>query len=177
VMAEALASGARIVNDVTALASDPESLAVIAGCEAAVVLMHMQGEPQTMQSAPRYDDVLLDVAGFLEARIAACEGAGIARSRLLVDPGIGFGKTLAHNLELLAKLGAFHGLGTGVLVGVSRKSFIAHASRNEAPEHRVGGSLAAALAASEQGVQWLRVHDVAETRQAIVLRQQIDSVA
>jgi len=177
VMAAALEAGATIVNDVTALAGDPNSLAAVAGSNAAVVLMHMQGQPQTMQQDPQYDDVVLDVLAFLEMRIAACECAGISRSRLLADPGIGFGKTLAHNLELLSHLGAFHSLGTGLLVGVSRKSFIARASRGEPTEHRLSGSLAAALAAHEQGVQWLRVHDVAETRQALALRQQIDSMA
>jgi dihydropteroate synthase len=177
VMAAALAAGARIVNDVTALAGDPESLALVSRSDAAVVLMHMQGEPATMQRDPRYEDTVLDVCDFLEARIAACERAGIARSRLLVDPGIGFGKTLAHNLDLLAHLGALHGLGVGVMLGVSRKGFIARASRGETPERRLGGSLAAAVAAMDQGVQWLRVHDVAETRQAVALKRQIESAS
>ena len=175
VMTAALAAGARAVNDVTALSGDPQSLAVVARSGAAVVLMHMQGEPETMQRDPRYDNVVLDVCDFLERRIAECERAGIDRSRLVVDPGIGFGKTLAHNLELLAHLGALHGLGVGILLGVSRKGFIAKASHGEAPDRRLGGSLAAALAAQEQGVQWLRAHDVAETRQAITIKDQIDS--
>ena len=175
VMLAALAAGARAVNDVTALAGDPDSLAVVARSDAAVVLMHMQGEPATMQCDPRYADVLGEVGDFLRARIAACERAGIARKRILVDPGIGFGKTLAHNLELVAHLAAFHALGTGLMLGASRKSFIARASRGEDTEHRLAGSLAAALGAVEQGAQWLRVHEVAETRQALALRQQIDS--
>jgi dihydropteroate synthase len=175
VMEPALASGARIVNDVTALAGDPLSLEVVRRSDAAVVLMHMGGDPRTMQRDPRYDDVTLDVLDHLDARIAACEAAGIARERIAVDPGIGFGKTLAHNLVLLARLAAFHGLGAAVLVGVSRKSFIARASRGEVPEARLPGSLAAALAAVGQGAQLLRVHDVAETRQALAVKEQIDS--
>jgi dihydropteroate synthase len=175
VMEPALASGARIVNDVTALAGDPLSLEVVRRSDAAVVLMHMGGDPRTMQRDPRYDDVTLDVLDHLDARIAACEAAGIARERIAVDPGIGFGKTLAHNLVLLARLAAFHGLGAAVLVGVSRKSFIAKASRGEVPEARLPGSLAAALAGVGQGAQLLRVHDVAETRQALAVKEQIDS--
>jgi dihydropteroate synthase len=175
VMMAALAAGARVVNDITALTGDPESLGLVAGAGVSVVLMHMQGEPATMQRDPRYEDVVLDVCDFLEARIGTCERAGIGRSRLIVDPGIGFGKTLAHNFELLAHLSALHGLGVGILIGVSRKGFIAKASRGEAADRRLGGSLAAALAAHEQGAQWLRVHDVAETCQAITLKDQIDS--
>jgi len=175
VMEAALASGARMVNDVTALSGDPRSLDVVRRSGAAAVLMHMGGDPRTMQFEPRYDDVTLDVLDYLEARIAACEAAGIARERIAVDPGIGFGKTLAHNLALLARLGAFHGLGTAVLLGASRKSFIARASRGEAPDARLPGSLAAALAGAGQGVQLLRVHDVAETRQALALKERIDS--
>jgi dihydropteroate synthase len=175
VMMAALAAGARVVNDVTALNGDPDSLAVVARSGAAVVLMHLQGEPATMQRDPRYGNVVLDICDFLESRITACERAGIDRSRLVVDPGIGFGKTLTHNLELLAHLGALHGLGVGILLGVSRKGFIAKASHGETPDRRIGGSLAATLAAHEQGIQWLRVHDVAETRQAIAVKDQIDS--
>ena len=175
VMEAALGAGARVVNDVTALAVDPGSLEVVRRAGAAVVLMHMGGDPRTMQRDPRYDDVTLDVLDHLEARIAACETVGIARERIAVDPGIGFGKTLAHNLALLARLAAFHGLGAAVLVGVSRKSFIAKASRGEVADARLPGSLAAALAAVGQGAQLLRVHDVAETRQALALKEQIDS--
>ena len=175
VMEAALAAGARIVNDVTALTGDPRSLEIARRSEAAVVLMHMGGDPRTMQIDPRYDDVTLDVLDYLEARVAACEAAGIARERIAVDPGIGFGKTVAHNLALLARLGAFHALGTAVLVGASRKSFIAEASRGEPPDARLPGSLAAALWAAGQRVQLLRVHDVAETRQALALKERIES--
>ncbi len=177
VMAEALAAGARIVNDVTALAGDPASLEVAAGSGAAVVLMHMLGEPGTMQRDPRYDDAALDIYDYLAARVAACEAAGIARGRLAVDPGIGFGKTVAHNLEILDQLALYHGLGCPLVLGVSRKSFIAKLSRGEAPKARLAGSLAAALAGLARGVQILRVHDVEETRQAIAVWSAIEGAA
>jgi dihydropteroate synthase len=169
VMAAALAAGARIVNDVSALTHDPESLAVVARHQASVVLMHMRGEPRTMQREPVYDAVLIEVLEYLEARIAACAAAGIPRHRIAVDPGIGFGKLVPHNLELLAGIGAFHALGCAVVLGVSRKSTIARLSRGEPPEARLPGSLAAALSVVQQGVQILRVHDVAETRQALAV--------
>ena len=124
VMRRAAQSGARIINDVSALAHDPQSLEVAAASGLPVVLMHALGEPRTMQRNPVYDDVVLDVYDALEVRIEACEKAGIARERLIVDPGIGFGKTLAHNLALLGALSIFHGLGCTVLLGASRKSFI-----------------------------------------------------
>ena len=169
VMERAFAAGARIVNDVSALTHDPRSLAYIALCERPVVLMHMRGEPRTMQREPVYDSPLVEVLEYLEARIAACAAAGIPRERIVVDPGIGFGKLVPHNLELLAGIGAFHALGCGVMLGVSRKSMIARLSRGEPPDARLPGSLASALLAVQQGVQILRVHDVAETRQALAL--------
>ncbi|MGO8916314.1 MAG: dihydropteroate synthase [Stellaceae bacterium] len=165
-MAAAAAAGARIINDVSALAGDAESLAVAARSGAAIVLMHMQGEPRTMQANPTYSLASLDIVEHLEARIAACAAAGIARSRLVVDPGIGFGKRSAHNLEIMARLGLLHALGCGVLLGISRKSLIAELHQAE-PKERLPGSLAGALQALAQGVQILRVHDVAETRQAV----------
>jgi dihydropteroate synthase len=125
-----------------------------------------------MQVDPRYDDVTLDVFEFLETRIAACVAAGIPRERIAVDPGIGFGKNDAHNLALLARLALFHGTGCAVLLGASRKSFIGRLGGG-GPRQRLGGSLAAALAAAGQGVQILRVHDIAETRQALALRAAI----
>jgi len=174
VMEAALAAGARVINDVSALAGDPRSLAVAARSSAAVVLMHMGGQPKTMQDDPQYEDVTLDVYDFLAARIAACAEAGIQPQRILVDPGLGFGKTAAHNFTLLARLAVFHGLGTGILVGASRKSFLAKAG-GDRPSDRLGASLAAALTAAAQGVQVLRVHDVATTREALALKDQIDS--
>jgi dihydropteroate synthase len=169
VMEAALAAGARIVNDVSALTHDPGSLALLARRKVPVVLMHMRGEPQTMQREPVYDSPLVEVLDYLDGRIAACAAAGIPRERIVVDPGIGFGKLVPHNLELIAGIGAFHALGCGVMLGVSRKSMIARLSLDEPPDARLPGSLAAALAALQQGVQILRVHDVAETRQALAL--------
>jgi len=134
-----------------------------------VVLMHARGEPQTMQKNPVYDDVLLDVYDYLERRIEACEQAGIERARIIIDPGIGFGKTVAHNLALIEGLALFHGLGCPVLLGVSRKSFIGALTGEGNPKARVAGSLAAALSGADRGVAVLRVHDVAETVQALTI--------
>ena len=168
VMRRAAQAGARLINDVSALAHDPNSLAVAAETGLPVILMHAQGEPRTMQRDPRYTDVVLDVYDALETRIEACERAGIGRERLIVDPGIGFGKTLAHNLALLGSLSIFHGLGCALLLGASRKSFIGKLTGAGADE-RLPGSLAAALIGVAQGVQLLRVHDVAATRQALAV--------
>jgi dihydropteroate synthase len=167
VMEAALAAGARLVNDVSALTFDPRSAGVIAASGVPVVLMHHQGDPQTMQDDPRYDDVLVEVYEWLEGRIAAAESAGIARDRILIDPGFGFGKSVAHNLELMNGLALFHSLGCPVVVGASRKRTIGALS-NEAPAgQRLGGSIAFALKAAEQGAQIVRVHDVPETMQAL----------
>ena len=165
-MEAALASGARIINDVAALEGDPRALAVAAASRAAVALMHMQGEPRTMQRNPTYRLASHDVVTYLAARVDRCVAAGIERARIVVDPGIGFGKHAHHNLEIMARLGLLHALGCGVLLGISRKSLI-DAVHKAAPKERVPGSLAGALQALAQGVQIVRVHDVAETRQAI----------
>lgn len=169
VMRRAVAAGARIINDVSALTHDPESLAVAAGSCLPVILMHAQGDPRTMQVDPRYDDVVLDVTDVLSARVAACLAAGIARERIIVDPGIGFGKTPAHNLALLGSLSILHGLGCAIMLGASRKSFIARIAGGAGEDGRLPGSLAAALLGAAQGVQFLRVHDVAATRQALAV--------
>jgi dihydropteroate synthase len=171
VAAAALAAGAVIVNDVSALTHDAALAGVVARAGVPVILMHAQGDPATMQDDPRYDDVLADVFEFLAGRIAAAEAAGIARDRIVVDPGIGFGKTVAHNLALLRGIAAFHDLGCPVLLGASRKRFIGSLSGAADPAGRMPGSLGVALAAVGQGVQILRVHDVAETRAALVLWQ------
>ncbi|WP_431854195.1 dihydropteroate synthase [Azospirillum sp.] len=166
VMRSALEAGARIVNDISGLTGDPDSLAVVAQAQAPVVLMHMQGDPVTMQQNPTYEDVALDVFDWLEARVEACLAAGIPMERICVDPGVGFGKTHQHNLDVLRHTALYHALGGPVLIGVSRKGFIGHLSRREPPKQRVAGSLAAGLDALSQGAQILRVHDVAETFQA-----------
>jgi dihydropteroate synthase len=161
--------GAKILNDVSALTYDPASLRAAAETGLSVVLMHAQGEPKTMQDNPRYDDVVLEVFDYLEARIGAGVKAGIARARIAADPGLGFGKTLAHNLALLAHTTLFHGLGVPLLIGASRKRFIQGVSGGEQPHSREPGSQAAAVVAAAQGAQILRVHDVAGTRQALAV--------
>lgn len=168
VMTRALEAGARIVNDVSALTGDAASLRAAAGAEG-VVLMHMQGTPETMQDDPRYEDAPLDVFDVLAARVEACEAAGIPRARLAVDPGIGFGKTLEHNRDILTRLPLFHSLGCPLVLGVSRKSFIAKLSAGEPAGERLPGSIAAALWGVANGVHILRVHDVAATRQALAV--------
>jgi dihydropteroate synthase len=166
VMAAAVAAGAKIVNDVTALTGDPDSLRVAARSGAGVVLMHMQGEPRTMQANPRYREAALDLYDYFVERLDAAEAAGLPRRRIAIDPGIGFGKAIAHNRDILNRLALLHGLGCPILLGVSRKSFIAKLSRGEDAGHRLPGSLAAALWGLKAGVQMIRVHDVAETAQA-----------
>ena len=166
VMRAALAAGAAILNDITGLAGDPGSLSLAAEAGVPVVLMHMQGEPGTMQDAPRYADAALDVYDWLEDRVNACLAAGIARDDLVIDPGIGFGKALEHNLDILRRLSLYHGLGLPLLLGVSRKRFIAALSRNEPPGERLAGTLAASLAGLDQGCQLLRIHDLAAFSQA-----------
>lgn len=165
----AFSAGATILNDVTALRFDTEMAAFAAGQGAPVVLMHSIASPETMQDDPYYDDVLLDVFDALAERLAYAEAAGIARNNLAVDPGIGFGKTLAHNLALLARLSLFHDLGVPVLLGASRKRFIGTIGAETEAARRMPGSLAVALAGVAQGMQMIRVHDVAETRQALAL--------
>lgn len=167
VMRTALDLGARVINDVTALAGDPKSLALAAASGAQIVLMHMQGEPPTMNRAPQYDFAPLDVYDALAARVEACVAAGIPRARIAVDPGLGFGKDTAHNLAILERLSLFHGLGCALLVGASRKLLVGASRRDIPPKARLGASLGAALAALERGAQLLRVHDLAETRQAV----------
>lgn len=164
----ALSAGARIVNDISGLTHDPRMAEVAAGAEA-VVLMHIQGDPRTMQDAPRYADVLLDVYDALESRIAAAERAGIPRARIAVDPGLGFGKTLEHNLALLRGLSLFHALGCAVLLGASRKGFIGRLAAVERADRRGPGTAATTLHAISQGVQLHRVHDISTVAQAVTL--------
>jgi dihydropteroate synthase len=168
VMEAALAAGAAMVNDVSALTFDERSAGVVARAGCPVVLMHHRGPPETMQAAPAYDrPVLFAVYDWLAERIAAAEAAGIARERIVVDPGIGFGKTVQHNLQLLNGLALLHGLGCPVMLGASRKRMIGALSGEAGPDERLAGSIALALKGAEQGVQLLRVHDVPETVQAL----------
>jgi dihydropteroate synthase len=172
VAAAALDAGAAMVNDVTALRQEPElaELCSERGCE--VVLMHMQGTPRTMQENPTYDDVVEDVKAFLAERIEFAMARGIAEERLWVDPGIGFGKTVEHNLELLRRLGELRDLGRPLVVGTSRKSFIGRITGREAHE-RLGGTIASNVIAIAGGAQMLRVHDVAELRDATKVAEAI----
>lgn len=167
VMRDALAAGAHIVNDVSALTYDEGSASVVAQAGRPVVLMHHQGDPQTMQRDPRYGDALIEVYDWLEERVEAAVAAGIARDRIIVDPGIGFGKELRHNLDLLNGLSLFHGLGCPVLLGASRKRIIGALSNEAHVSERLGGSVALVVAGLAQGVQIVRVHDVAESVQAL----------
>lgn len=170
----ALEAGAVVVNDVSAGLGDRDMLAVVAHAGAGYVAMHMQGEPRTMQAAPSYAEVVGDVLEFLRARAAAACEAGIDPARLWIDPGIGFGKALEHNLELLARLGELRSLGLPVMLGASRKSFIAKLDeRASAPADRLGGSLAAAVFGVLGGVDLVRVHDVPSTRQAVAVAHAI----
>jgi dihydropteroate synthase len=164
----AIEAGASFVNDVSALRGDPEMAALVAGSGVDICLMHMQGEPRTMQDEPRYDDVVSEVKAFLEERLAFAVGEGILEQRVWLDPGIGFGKALEHNLELIRRLGEIVAIGRPVVVGASRKRFIgALTGRPEA--ERLPGSLAAAVLAVEQGARMVRVHDVRETREALLV--------
>jgi len=166
VIAEAAKKGAGLLNDVRALRRDG-ALQAAAATELPICLMHMQNQPKTMQVAPVYDDVVKDVLDFLADRTMVCEAAGIRRDRILIDPGFGFGKTLAHNLQLFKAIDQFVASGHPVLVGVSRKSMIGQMLGIDAPDERVIGSVALAMLAAQRGAAILRVHDVKETKQAL----------
>lgn len=167
VMRAALDAGASMVNDVMAL-REPGALETLAGSNAAVCLMHMQGEPQTMQQAPHYEDVVAEVSGFLQGRVAACESAGITRERIAIDPGFGFGKTLEHNLLLLKQLRELTQLGVPLLAGMSRKSMLGALTGRGVGEREYAG-VAAHLLAVARGARILRVHNVAATRDALAI--------
>jgi dihydropteroate synthase len=164
----ALDAGATIVNDVTALRGDPGMAALCAERAATVVLMHMLGEPRTMQDDPRYDDVVAEVESFLAERLDFAVAAGIAAEHVWLDPGIGFGKTAAHNMELLRRLGELRGLNRPLVIGTSRKSFIGRVDGSAAGE-RLGGTIASSVLAAAEGAAVLRVHDVAEVGQALAV--------
>jgi len=167
VMRQAAAAGADILNDVSAFTHDPASLAVAAETGLPVVVMHAQGDPKTMNDNPQYDDVVLDVFDYLESRVQACVAAGIPKSKIIADPGVGFGKHLHHNVAVMAGLSLYHGLGVPILLGASRKKMIGQLCNVDGAKDRVSGSLACAIAGAAAGVQIMRVHDVKETKQAI----------
>lgn len=173
-MRAALAAGARIVNDVSALAHDPESLATVAEAGCPVVLMHMRTlDPRTMQQGVAYTDAPREVAEHLARRVAACEEAGIPRARIAVDPGIGFGKRVRDNLDLVARLPLLAGLGCAILVGASRKGFIGRITGVAEPSRRLAGSVALALEAARRGAHILRVHDVGATVEALKIQEAV----
>ena len=177
-MKMALSAGATIINDVSALQFDPASAPIIAAAKAPVILMHAQGEPRTMQLAPKYDNVALDVYDQLMAHICKAEAAGIARSNIMVDVGFGFGKSFKQNLELLQQLTLFHGLGVGLLVGLSRKGFIGAITQEKTAAKRLAGSIGGALQAAMMGAQVLRVHDVKDSLAALsVFNAALDPVS
>lgn len=172
----ALDAGASIVNDVTALRHDPEIGELCAERGATLILMHMQGDPRTMQEEPRYDDVVEDVKAFLAERMEVAMDAGVAEGRIWLDPGIGFGKNLDHNLELLRRLGELRALGRPLVVGASRKSFIGKIDGSPVGE-RLGGTIASSVLAAAEGADVLRVHDVAEAAQALKVASAILTAA
>jgi len=171
VAASALTAGATLINDVSGFTHDPALAPLAAQTGAPVCIMHTQGDPVTMQHDPSYENVLLDVYDFLAAQIDQLESIGVLRDQIVIDPGIGFGKTVEHNLALLRGIALFHGLGCPILLGVSRKGIIGTIGKEPRPNARAPGSIAVGLAALAQGVQFLRVHDVAETAQALRLWQ------
>lgn len=173
VMRAALAHGAAMINDIQALGST-EALDAVRDGDCAVCLMHMQGDPRTMQAAPHYEDVRTQVRGFLAQRVQACEAAGIARERIVIDPGFGFGKNHGHNLDLLRALASFRDLGVPVLAGLSRKSLLGRITGRSAPD-RLAGSIALAMLAVQNGADIVRVHDVAATRDALLVQQAVSN--
>ncbi|MEL0211866.1 MAG: dihydropteroate synthase, partial [Novosphingobium sp.] len=172
VMRRAVAGGAGIINDVGALRGDG-AVDAAAGASVPVVMMHMQGTPETMQADPQYGFAPVEILEFLEARIQAAEAAGIPRVLMAIDPGYGFGKTVTHNLQLINWTAMLHMLGVPILIGASRKSSIAKMSAGEDADQRLPGSLALAMAALRQGAQMLRVHDVGETMQAVKVEMEM----
>jgi dihydropteroate synthase len=169
VAVRALGAGASLVNDVTALRADPKMAGVVADAGADCCLMHMLGDPRTMQRDPHYDDVVDDIKAFLEERTAFAVRAGIGLARILLDPGIGFGKTVEHNLELLRRLDELVSIGRPVVIGTSRKSFLGRLTGREAPDDRVAATIATNVLAYERGAQVFRVHDVAPVRDALAV--------
>ena len=176
VMVAAIEAGAHIINDVTSLTGDPSSLEIAARLGCPVVLMHMQGDPGIMQNEPKYDDAPREISHYLLGRIEACRVAGIERSQIAIDPGIGFGKSVQHNLQILNQIDCLHEHGCAIVLGVSRKRFIGALTNTKNPQDRLPGSLAAVVHARTKGVQIFRVHDVAETKQALDILDHIQSI-
>lgn len=175
-MQAALESGANIVNDISALEDDSNSVQVVKTKQVPVILMHKQGQPTSMQDKPSYNNVVEDIFEYLQERIKYCETHRIDKNMIIIDPGIGFGKTIEHNLLILRNIKKFIDLGVPVMLGASRKSFIGQLSENEASDERLAGSLSSALYAYQNGVKIFRVHDVAETKQALCIYDAITKI-
>ena len=175
VMKLAVESGAGIINDVSALSSDPVAIDLIARLGVAVILMHMQGVPGTMQENPMYDNAPIEIKNYLSERIKTCEAAGIKRTNMAIDPGIGVGKSLQHNLDILNRLELLIDLGCPIVLGSSRKNFLGLVAKEKDPKQRLAGSLATAVIARGKGAQVFRVHDVRETRQALDVAEAISN--
>ncbi|MEM6780872.1 MAG: dihydropteroate synthase [Pseudomonadota bacterium] len=171
-MRVAIEAGVGMINDVNALRAEG-AVEAVANSDVLVCLMHMQNNPQTMQKKPNYDDVIEEISNFLQERMDVCKRAGIDRKRIVLDPGIGFGKSLKHNVDILKNINQFSDLGVSILLGTSRKSFIEKIDKGAKEDQRIGGSLASVLYAYSQGVRIFRVHDVFETRQALAVFQAI----
>lgn len=174
-MKAAIESGANAVNDISGLTHDNDSIGVVSSYQAPVFIMHMQGTPQNMQLNPIYNNVVEDVFKYLDDRVKACVSAGIDKTKVVVDPGIGFGKSVSDNLQLINNIDKFHDLGCPVLLGASRKSFIAALSQNEGAKERLAGSLSSVLWGLSKGVQFFRIHDVKETKQSIEIYRAIQN--
>ena len=176
VMESAIEAGAKIVNDVSSLTKDTSSIEIIKKSNVAIVLMHSLDDPKLMQVNPKYDDVVSEVFSYLKERVDYCIQNGISQDRIIVDPGIGFGKTVIHNLKLLKNISVFHSLGCPVMLGTSRKSFIGKINGDKNVNDRLGGSLATVIYGLKKGVKIFRVHDVIETVQAIKIYQSIEGI-
>lgn len=174
-MQKAISIGANIINDISGLRHDINSISVAVDAQIPVCIMHMQGTPQDMQNRPEYEHVIDEILAFFEERLMFCEKHGLSKDKVILDPGIGFGKTLNHNLTILNNMDAFHRFGCPVMLGASRKSFIGVITGDDNPKNRLAGSLAAALSGLDQNVQIFRVHDVKETRQAFDVYQAVRS--
>ncbi|MAW01313.1 MAG: dihydropteroate synthase [Candidatus Pelagibacter sp.] len=176
VMIDSIKNGAKIINDVSGLDYDKKSINVILRFKPNIILNHSKGNPQTMQKNPKYKNVLLDIYDYLENKINLLVNHGFKRDKIIVDPGIGFGKNLEHNLKLMSHIGIFHALGCPIMLGSSRKSFIAKVMKNRVTKNRIGGTIASVLTGANQGVQFFRVHDIASVKEALNINQSLINI-
>ena len=175
-MIASIKNGAKIINDVSALEFDKNSINVIIKFKPNVILNHSKGTPQTMQKSPKYKNVVLDIYDFLENKINLLIKLGLKKDKIIIDPGIGFGKNLNHNLKLMSNIGIFHALGCPIMLGSSRKSFIAKVMKTKVTKDRIGGTIASVLTGANQGVQFFRVHDIAATKEALGINKSLINI-